>query len=341
MDLILTDEQSALRQHMRDLFSELSGWEVVRAAEPLGFDATLWKTVSGLGLAGMCLPESVGGDASPMLEVGLVLEEAGRCAAPLPLADHLVAGRLAAGLGALAGDDLAALAAGDLRAGIALRPAVDGMWSIVPVGAVADVVLGEAGGGLVVHRSTPPMRTPKNLACAPLADREAVGERVGDPAALAAARDEWRVLTAAQLVGIAARSLEIGVDYVKERHQFGRPVGGFQAVQHGFAELVGPIDGARMLVAKAAWACDHEPERRARLAASAFLYATAVAEKATYASLHYHGGYGVTLEYDIQLLYRRARGWSLVLGDPEHELAHLADALFGPVPSEQIHGAGA
>ncbi len=73
MDLILTEEQAALRQHMRDLFTELSGWDVVRAAEPLGFEATLWKAVSGLGLAGMCLPAEAGSDASPLLEVGLVL----------------------------------------------------------------------------------------------------------------------------------------------------------------------------------------------------------------------------------------------------------------------------
>jgi alkylation response protein AidB-like acyl-CoA dehydrogenase len=335
VDLILTDEQSALRQHMRDLFTELSTWDVVRAAEPLGFDATLWKTLSGLGLAGMCLPESVGGDASPLLEVALVLEEAGRCAAPVPLADHLAAGRLAAATSALPADDLAALVSGELRAGLALRPAYDGIWSLVPTGAIADVVLGESDGALVVHRSAPTLQAPKNLAAAPLSDRPAVGETVGDLAALNAARDEWRVFTAATLIGLASRALEIGVDYVKERHQFDRPVGGFQAVQHGLAELVGPIDGIRLLVAKAAWACDHDaPERRARLASSAFLAATQIAEKATYASLHYHGGYGVTLEYDIQLLYRRARGWSLILGDPEHELAHLADAIFGPVQKE-------
>jgi alkylation response protein AidB-like acyl-CoA dehydrogenase len=331
VDLILTDEQSALRQHMRELFTELSTWDVVRAAEPLGFDPALWKTLGGLGLAGMCLPESIGGDASPLLEVALVLEEAGRCAAPVPLADHLAAGRLAAAVDALPPDDLAALVSGDLRAGLAVRPAVDGVWSLVPTGAIADVVLGESDGALLVHRSEPPMQAPKNLAAAPLGDRAAIGETVGQLSALAAARDEWRVLVAAQLVGLAARALEIGVDYVKERHQFDRPVGGFQAVQHGLAELVGPIDGVRLLVAKAAWACDHdEPDRRARFASSAFLAATQIAEKATYASLHYHGGYGVTLEYDIQLLYRRARGWSLVLGDPEHELARLADAIFGP-----------
>ena len=331
MDLILTDEQAALRQHMRDLFTELSGWDVVRAAEPLGFDAALWKTVSGLGLAGMCLPAEAGGDESPLLEVALVLEEAGRCAAPVPLAEHLAAARLVARTEALATHDLRALAAGELVATLALRPAAAGTWSLVPAGLVADVVLGASEGELRVHRSTPPMRGPRNLASAPLADRAADGTAVADLAAFSAAQDEWRTFTAAQLVGLAGRAMDLGVAYVKERHQFGRPVGGFQAVQHGFAELVGPLDGARLLVAKAAWACDYQPEKRSRLASTAFLAAMDIAERCTYAALHYHGGYGVTLEYDIQLLYRRARGWALILDDPERELAHLADALFGPI----------
>jgi alkylation response protein AidB-like acyl-CoA dehydrogenase len=331
VDLILTEEQAALRQHMRELFTELSGWDVVRAAEPLGFDATLWKAVSGLGLAGMCLPADVGGDASALLEVGLVLEEAGRCAAPLPLVEHLVAARLAIRTGAVADDQMRALAAGELIATLALRPAVAGRWSLVPAGAVADLVLGERDGQLIAGRGTPPMQAPRNLGSAPLADRPAEGSAVGALADLQVAHDEWRTLTAALLVGLASRALELGVAYVKERHQFGRPVGGFQAVQHGLAELVGPLDGARLLAAKAAWACDHQPDRRSRLASTAFLAAADIAERCTYAALHYHGGYGVTLEYDIQLLYRRARGWSLVLDDPERELAHLADHIFGPV----------
>jgi alkylation response protein AidB-like acyl-CoA dehydrogenase len=331
VDLILTEEQAALRQHMRDLFTELSGWDVVRAAEPLGFDPALWKTVSGLGLAGMCLPADIGGDASPLLEVGLVLEEAGRCAAPLPLVEHLVAARLAVRTRAVREAEMRALAAGDLLATLALRPAVAGRWSLVPAGAVADIVLGASGSDLVVSRGAPPMHGPRNLASAPLADRPVDGTAVGELADLEVALDEWRTLTAAQLVGLAARALDLGVAYVKERHQFGRPVGGFQAVQHGLAELVGPLDGARLLASKAAWACDHQPDRRSRLASTAFLAAADIAERCTYAALRYHGGYGVTLEYDIQLLYRRARGWSLVLDDPERELAHLADQLFGPV----------
>src|SRR5438093_561962 len=79
----------------------------------------------------------------------------------------------------------------------------------------------------------------------------------------AAATDEWKVLTAAALVGVAAKAQELGVQYAIARHQFDRPIGSFQAVQHGLADMVGPIHGARLLTAKAAWACDHDPGDRA------------------------------------------------------------------------------
>jgi len=148
--------------------------------------------------------------------------------------------------------------------------------------------------------------------------------------------DEWKMLTAASLVGVSFAALELGVEYAKSRIQFGVPIGSFQAVQQGLATLPGMIDGARLLMHKAAWASadgnvdtdDNDVSQQAALASMAFLFASDVAALATDRSLHYHGGYGFAEEYDIQLYYRRARGWSLVLGDPSHEALALADRLF-------------
>lgn len=103
-------------------------------------------------------------------------------------------------------------------------------------------------------------------------------------------------------------------------------------MQQGLADLVAPLDGVGLLTARAAWTDDEgDADEAARLTSMAFLAATDVARNTTYRALHYHGGYGVTLEYDIQLHYRRARGWPLVLGDPDEEYLALADRLFGPV----------
>jgi alkylation response protein AidB-like acyl-CoA dehydrogenase len=184
------------------------------------------------------------------------------------------------------------------------------------------------------------MTGPANHACAPIADRTTDDATIvaSDTDQFAAALDDWKSLTAWALVGIAARALELGVEYVNDRHQFGRPIGSFQSIQHGLADLVGMIDGARLLAGKAAWECDHpsfdDPTtaatERARLASMAFSFSTEVAKLSTARALHYHGGYGVMLEYDIQLLYRRARGWPLVLHDLDHELLDLADLVLGP-----------
>ena len=168
---------------------------------------------------------------------------------------------------------------------------------------------------------------------------------LGSARGLSAALDAWRVLTAAALVGVAAEALRIAVDYVVERQQFGRPIGAYQAIQHGLADLPAMIDGARFLTHKAAWAVrqgfidgagvidvdEGVITEFAPLAAMAFLQAADAAALATDKSLHYHGGYGFSLEYDIQLYYRRARGWAGVLGDRGAERLRLADLLWGPV----------
>lgn len=337
-DLGLSDDQESIRELFDGFFAKESPPPVVRDAEPLGFAADLWAGLCAVGAPGMGSPEAIGGGGAGLGDLVVVAEAVGRAIAPVPLVDHLVATRLLGASDLVAGASIGA---------VALTPADgDGRWPLVPAGAVADVVVGVDGDELVAVWSAPPGAGPVNHGCQPLADRSArAGERavLGPASGFAAARDEWRILTAAALVGLADRALELGVAYVKERHQFGVPIGSFQAVQHGLADLPGMIDGSRMLTHKAAWAAglgdvgglidlDHNDYTdRAALAAMAFVFAGDTAVLATDRSLHYHGGYGFAEEYDIQLFYRRARGWRLVAGGPRDELRALADHLFGPV----------
>jgi len=113
-------------------------------------------------------------------------------------------------------------------------------------------------------------------------------------------------------------------------------------VLDGLADLPVLIDGSRLLTHKAAWAGDGGGsgvidvdqsmiEDFGTLASMAFVFSSDAAAHATDRSLHYHGGYGFSEEYDIQLFYRRARGWALVLDDPTRESLSLADRLFAPV----------
>jgi alkylation response protein AidB-like acyl-CoA dehydrogenase len=149
--------------------------------------------------------------------------------------------------------------------------------------------------------------------------------------AFAQAVDEWRTVAASALVGLAQGAFDIGLAYVKERKQFGKPIGSFQAIQHGLAEVAVALDGARLLARKAAWSFEAEPGDAPRLARMAFLFASEVAQTSATRSLHYHGGYGFSSEYDIQLYFRRAKGWTLALDDPAREYQGLADVMYGKI----------
>jgi alkylation response protein AidB-like acyl-CoA dehydrogenase len=337
MDLGLSDDQRAIEEVFTAFFTKESPPSAARAAEPLGFDPSLWARLAKTGAPGMAAPESAGGGGAELSDLIVVAEAFGRAIAPVPLVEHTVAARAFPAADVVSGEAIAA---------VALRPAdAAGVWRIVPGGAVAHVVVGVDGADIVAVRSTPPGEGPRNHASAPLADRSCRdGERtvIGPASQFARVLDEWKVVTSAALVGISATALAIAVDYVMARQQFGVPIGSFQAVQHGLADLPVLVDGARLLTHKAAWAgdgggdggcdvADNVIDDFGALASMAFVFASDAAAHATDRSLHFHGGYGYSEEYDIQLFYRRARGWALVHDDPARESLRLADRLFGPI----------
>jgi alkylation response protein AidB-like acyl-CoA dehydrogenase len=317
VDLSLSDDQQAIQELYATFLSRECPPTVVRDAEPLGFAPKLWARLGETGVASLGLSGGVG-----LPELVVVAEEMGRAVAPVPFVEHTVAARLLERAGALTDD----VADGRTLATVALPHS-----AIVPAGAIADVVVGVADGALVALRQDPPGFAGDNHAAMPIAERRLEGaDRIGAADLYGPAVDEWRILTAGALVGIAAQALALGVAYVKERHQFGVPIGSFQALQHLLADLPGLIDGGRLLTHEAAAAAGADGGSRdaARLAAMAFLFATETAQTATHRSLHVHGGYGYTLEYDIQLYHRRARGWPLVLDDPAREYQRLAGLLL-------------
>jgi alkylation response protein AidB-like acyl-CoA dehydrogenase len=235
-----------------------------------------------------------------------------------------------------------AAALGDVVVTLALRPVTDGVARLVPGGAVAGAVLLLDGDDLVLVQSAPPDRPVANLADSPIADRQrgpgdrvlASGPRARSAFALAGA--EWRVLTAAAMVGMAVATLDLTVAYVQQRHQFGKPIGSFQSLQHGLAEFPGMIDGGRLLVHEAAWSLTTgQPSQRGatgqELALMALTFTGDTARELSARSIQYHGGYGYALEQEPQLYYRRSRGWSLAGGSVEDELAALADLTFGAI----------
>lgn len=319
------------------LYARESSSERVRAAEPLGFDPALWRALQETGAIAMAVDEQAGGWGASVAELALTAEQFGRAVASAPVIEAQVAARLLGMCGDPGAELLADALGGDRIVTFAPRSHSGTILELVPAGLVADVVIALVDGCLLAVPVTGQRVRVENLGSMPLAD-VSVGEDaqvLADGAHAAelhsAALDLWLTLTAAALSGAAAKAVEIGVEYAKQRHAFGVAIGTFQAVSHPLADSATAADGARLLALEAACAFDDEPMRITELAAMAFAFAYESARDATRRSLHIHGGYGFGMEGDIQLYYRRVRGWALVYGEPNVALDRVADARYGAV----------
>jgi alkylation response protein AidB-like acyl-CoA dehydrogenase len=331
--LDFTDDQQALRGTLRDFFEKESPTAVVRAAEPLGFDAELWRKAAELGLPAIAVGEDQGGGGAGLVELAIAAEYLGQSLAPMPLIEAAVAARLLAPL--VDSAELAPLLAGEQLATLALRPVTGGIARLVPAGAVADLAVVLREDELVLLRQ-PDRLAPAipNLGAMPLADWRVPADAAvlaAGPEAVAAYRRavaHWQALTGVALVGLASKALEIGIEYVKNRRAFGVLIASFQTVQHRLADNAAALEGGRVLAYQAAWAQDVDLATAEELASMSFLFASETAFKTASESLHFHGGYGYTLEYDIQLYFRRAKAWPLVAGDRRAGYAELARRLY-------------
>ena len=319
MHLRPTDDELAIDEVFEAFFSAEVSPSGVRASEHLGHDPDLWRRLAETGAPGMAVPEAAGGAGAPLAVAAIAARHLGRSLGPVPLIEHVAATRAIAHA-APDHETLPDLVAGTGIATLALE------GDLVPAGAVADVVVRPAADGLVVDRSTPPMAAEPNAAGLPLAYRPVASDPVGSDSGRGIA--EWQALMATALCGLGARALEIGVDYVKDRHQFGVAVGTFQAIQHGLADASTRIEGATFLASRAIWSLDTDQPDAHTKATMAFLFSAEAAQHASSTALQYHGGYGYAEEYDIQLYYRRARGWALQAGDPTLVYRRLADRLL-------------
>ena len=136
------------------------------------------------------------------------------------------------------------------------------------------------------------------------------------------------VMAAAESVGVAARVTRMTVDYAKERKQFGRPIGSYQAVSHACAQMFLEAEGARNVVYWAAWALDHDPEQAFMAANCAKAYASDAAVNICRSALQVHGGIGFTWEHDLHLFLKRAEANAHAYGDAVWHREQVAGALL-------------
>ncbi|OHV28740.1 MULTISPECIES: acyl-CoA dehydrogenase family protein [Pseudofrankia] len=330
----LDENQRSVREAFAAFFAKESTTAVVRAAEPIGFDARLWKRLLDMGVAAMGLPASQGGDDATLVDLALISEEKGRRLAPIPLAGHVTATRLL-GRSNAPNDLLGAARLGERVFTVALMTATKGVPQLVADAAVATDVLALVGDELVAARTAIPDKHVSNQGCTPLAwwdasDAEELITLASGPEAIVMyeqAVREWKLLTAAALVGLADEALALGIEFAKSRTTLGVPIGSLQGVAYPLVDAAIDITGARILVHKAGWMMQHEPDRRPELALMAFDVARRAAVRATTTSVHVQGGLGFTDEADVGLYFLRAKGWSAVAGDPVTDLARIGAGL--------------
>lgn len=332
LDYSLTDDHTDLQNAYRQFFKSYCSIDTVRAAEASGFDKSLWERLCAMGATTMALPESVGGDGATLVDLTLVAEEIGRALAPVPWIDHVCAARLLARLGALDSADIV-----DGTCLVALDPQEDAGAGrhLIPTGSIAEHIVVRDGDDVVrLSFGTRPVKV-DNIGKLPMAwvDPTAADSRAviaSGPAALAEYRralDEWRLLTAAALVGLVEEAMTIAVEFAKSRYTLGVPISTLQAISHPLANMAITIEGGRNLARRAAWFCDNEPDERPELAPSAFVFMAEEASKAATMAVHIQGGLGVSAEAAATAYLVRARGWALAGGDPAASAKRIAHII--------------
>jgi len=320
IDFEFTDEQRALRDVARGLFAKQSPPSLIRERWNGERDPKLWRALAEVGLLGIVVPEEFGGAGGDEIDLVLVLEEAGRAALPEPLAETAVASRLIHhhGNDVLSQSWLPAIARGDVVATIGLETD-----PFVAYAAEADlVVLLDASGARLLTQDdfkAKPVRSQDPAR--PLYSIEAKrGERLN----LTTPSSNATAAIAAIQIGIARRLLEMTVDYVKERKQFGKPVGSFQAVKHKLAHVHTAIEDARPAGWSAAYALANNLPDAAKAASVAKVAASRAEALANAEALQCHGGIGFTWEHDLHIWLKRGLALQPAFGTPAEHRAMLA-----------------
>ncbi|TDC71557.1 acyl-CoA dehydrogenase [Actinomadura sp. GC306] len=345
------------------------GEAVRRAIQgPRGHDPDLWSTLcEQIGAAALAIPEQYGGAGFSLFETHVVLERLGYALTPSPLLGSAVLGAqavLRAGDADACSRLLPDIAAGTAVAALAWA-SPDGHWHpdrsgvraagagdgtmltgsahLVLDGADADILLVVAvrEDGLVGLYEVDPeasgvRRTPMTgldltLRFARIDFRAAPARPLCEDAGvpLAELRDIAAVAVTALQVGAAQRGLDMTVAYAKDREQFGRPIGSFQALKHRMADMLVQVETSRTLSWAAAWSAAHGAADFAEKAAMAKAWCSDALNAVAAETVQLHGGIAITWEHDAQLLFKRAHATSQLFGQPHEQRRRLLAADRG------------
>jgi alkylation response protein AidB-like acyl-CoA dehydrogenase len=347
VDFSFSEDQRELRAIVAAFLERHATSQQVRAAaEADGFATEQWARLTGeMELTGLAVAPELGGAGASFVEVGIAVEEIGRKLLPVPYLSTVTA---AAVLSHLSGDDAAGPMLERIAGGAAAAVGLDDGGALHTKGEAGN---GDPGDGirldgelfvvdgaaaelfvLAARRGSEPVLVAVEAGAAgcavePLATldqtrRQAAVRFEGAPAtllaagpeALARARDLLSVGLAVESVGAAARCLDETVSYLKERVQFGRPIGSFQALKHRCADLATELEAARSTAYYATWAVDGAPEELPVVAPLAEAVAGAAFLHVAAEAIQMHGGIGFTWEHDAHMYLKRAKANELLAG---------------------------
>jgi alkylation response protein AidB-like acyl-CoA dehydrogenase len=324
MNFDFSDDQRAIKETARDLLASRFKLERVRElAESKAYADDAWKEISELGWPGIFIAEEHGGQGLGLLELVILLEEAGYVLAPMPLLSNAAAGLVLQEIGAT--DRLQGIASGEARGTVGVVK--DGRASLVPDADSADfIVLIDGDQVSLVERGDAEVEVidaidPTRRYASVTANG---GEALGD-----AGRSRELIATAlaAELVGISQRAMEMAIEYAKDRKQFDRPIGSYQSVSHKCADMLNQVEGARSLVYYAGWTAGAAPDEFPIAASAAKAFASDAGWFVTASALQVHGGIGFTWEHDLHWFLKRAKTDGVLYGsarDHRERVASLA-----------------
>jgi alkylation response protein AidB-like acyl-CoA dehydrogenase len=327
-----SDEQQSFRASVRKLVERLATPQRLRSLwdTETGRDPQLWQDLCDLGAAAMLVPEEFDGIGGTEIDLCPVLEEAGRACVPDALLEALLIGPA---LIAEAGSEeqkaqwLPRVASGELRVTVGLGGA-----PTVPDAHVSGLILLQDGGGEIrafaPHEVTLTRAHSMDLSRRLFRVTPAAGAGTvlpGGPAAIGRALSRQYAGSAAVLVGLAEHMLDRSVEYVKTRHQFGRPIGSFQAVKHQLAHATALVSMAGRSARSALYFVARRDARADETAVLARICAVEAEFEANRVALQTHGGIGFTYEHDLQLWLKRGKALEQSHGG-HRELARRAGA---------------
>jgi alkylation response protein AidB-like acyl-CoA dehydrogenase len=367
MQFDLTDEQRELRDTARRFLEREAPVAYARAMmdDPRGYRDDVWRKMADLGWMGLPFPEEHGGLGLGVVELAILLAEMGRVVLPGPyLSTVLLAGSalLLCGTEEQRKELLPRICGGELVATLAFgrpeRPdkegltleargsALTGSASFVPDAAASEIVVVAARTpGLFAVRTDAPGVRIDPVSIMDMTRKVAEVKLEGAPAE-PLAEDGWapiqRVLDraavglAAEALGGAERVLEVSVDYAKQRVQFDRPIGSFQAVKHRLADMLLDVESLRSAVYYAAWAVDRDHPDASLAASMAKAYASDAYRRVSASGIQVHGGIGFTWEHDMHLFFKRAKHDEVAFGDAvwhRERIAQILKRRYAPAPA--------